>query len=1050
MAVPILNCVALLWAAVFLGHRIHAAVLIEPFELSDVQLHDDTYQAKAAALNTEYLFELDPERMLLVFRRNADLPAPGVPFYGTWEDPGCELRGHFVGHYLSALSFVVMNTGNVTARKRLDYMVSELGKVQEALGDGYLSAFPSEHFDRVEALKGVWAPYYVIHKIMAGLLDAHALTGNTQAGTMVEAMAGYFLRRIDKVVVAKGEEYWQRTLDTEFGGMNDIMYRLYARTRNPDHLRMAQMFDKKRFYGAMKANQDVLGGLHANTHLAQVVGFAERFDAMGDTEASTAVRNFFDMVSGPHAYATGGSNDKEFWFEPGILGESVSIKNDAMETQEICTQYNVLKIARSLFRWTGDVRLADFYERALVNGILGVTRLTDDDVHVGAHHHDHHGDDPHGADHHHHHHMALAGSGHMHLVSSAHPKHYFRSKEHRLLQQDEDEADHSAGEASATADFSATGTTGRGLPANDVLPAHRRPFTTRFQDYWGFTLDKMPNSKNATNVPGTPGVYLYLLTLGAGMSKADNYHHWGYPMHSFWCCYGTAIESFAKLADSIYFHSPAKGRDPAKLYINQLVSSRLSWKAVGVVVHMNTSMYAPGPAATALLDITLTKGKSAAFTLMLRVPEWAVARHTVVKVNGVEWRRCPSTPAPASYCSLIRTWKQGDRVEVHMGLSYWLKALPDRRTEWQSLKALMMGPFVMAGLTHDTRHLVVEEAKLSELMSEPGDHEELVSIQASWNSSLYLRHDLYHGHMSAMEDGGDAIDATFRIVRGCEHGRPLTDSGTTGSSSSSSSRALVDSGDNGVHSSDTQSQHEALHHMQHQMRVGLHDDSAILLESMNFPGFYLGFNEGDTYLTLTQPAAPGGQHPSTTGSGAASSYFSGASHSAHGTQASEHHDFCRGHQFMVRPGLDGTPHSVSFESVAQPGHFVSAYQSPDGGARRCEDIRQDCDKAHNDGLCVSEPEVYGVQCRRSCRFCNSTASALTLQQLPSGTAQEARAAASFKLAQPLAPRYPPGSKVVTAHNRRYLVAPLGNLVDERYTVYFNIVPPASPGPGGRS
>ena len=111
------------------------------------------------------------------------------------------------------------------------------------------------------------------------------------------------------------------------------MYRLHARTRDPDHLSMARLFDKKAFYAPMVAGRDVLAGHHANTHLAQAVGFAERAEAAADTEAATAVSNFFEMVTGPHAYATGGSNDKEFWFEPGKLGEAVISVRDSEGTQ---------------------------------------------------------------------------------------------------------------------------------------------------------------------------------------------------------------------------------------------------------------------------------------------------------------------------------------------------------------------------------------------------------------------------------------------------------------------------------------------------------------------------------------------------------------------------------------------------------------------------------------------------------------------------------------------------------------------------------------------
>jgi DUF1680 family protein len=159
---------------------------IKHFDLSDVEISTDTFQSRAAASNLEYLLQLDPDRMLYVFRINAGLPTlDAVPFKGTWEDPDCELRGHFMGHYLTALAYAVVSTGgvwveyrpclhsrlwrlmvmthpsyspgNATVRARLELYIEELDKVQKALNEGgYLSAFPSEHFDRAEANKGVW------------------------------------------------------------------------------------------------------------------------------------------------------------------------------------------------------------------------------------------------------------------------------------------------------------------------------------------------------------------------------------------------------------------------------------------------------------------------------------------------------------------------------------------------------------------------------------------------------------------------------------------------------------------------------------------------------------------------------------------------------------------------------------------------------------------------------------------------------------------------------------------------------------------------------
>uniref|UniRef100_A0A7R9VKV4 ShKT domain-containing protein n=1 Tax=Chlamydomonas euryale TaxID=1486919 RepID=A0A7R9VKV4_9CHLO len=534
------------------------------------------------------------------------------------------------------------------------------------------------------------------------------------------------------------------------------------------------------------------------------------------------------------------------------------------------------------------------------------------------------------------------------------------------------------------------------IPASAELESaavarYRRPFETKFFDYWGMNPAKMPGGDTAVNVPGTPGVFLYLLPLGTGQSKGDNLHHWGYPEHSFWCCYGAAVESFAKLADSIYFWDRGSGdQDVPRLYINQLVSSSLAWRELGIAIGMSADMYMPGPSATAAIGVNVPGGGTVLFSLMLRLPVWADPANILLAVNGEPWSSCPGAPKPSSYCAVTRAWASGDKLSVVLGLKYWLRPLPDSRPEYEKLTAVMMGPFVMAGLTHDTRWLELVGSDLPRAMAEPDDHEELVSLQAGWNASLYVRHDAYHGHMSEMEDGGDAIDATFRLVRGCvltpsvQHGHGV-----------------------GAHGA----KQDQMQHMHHQMKVGLHDDNAVMLESMNYPGFYLGVIGDDKWLTLTQPASMRGVDSKA---------------------------YCSGHQFMLRPGLDQAPGTVSLESVAHAGSVLSAHA---GSTSACDDdTGLDCSNAAKQGWCVAKPDVYKVYCRKSCGTCAALSSALSLQTASDMHDGVDAALSSFRMAQPLTRQYPPGSKVMTGSNRRYLVVPLGNVIDERYTVYFDMKP----------
>src|SRR5436309_3791969 len=187
-----------------------------PFALQDVRLLDGPFR-DAMIRDQEYLLSLDQDRLLHNFRVTAGLPSTAEPL-GGWEAPDVELRGHVVGHYLSALGLMYAATGDARFKNRADLMVAELAKIQDAQAKrfhpGYLSAFPEEFFDRVEARQRVWAPYYTIHKIMAGLVDVHQLCGNAQALEVVTKMADWAKFRVDHITEAQQ----QAVLGTEHGG----------------------------------------------------------------------------------------------------------------------------------------------------------------------------------------------------------------------------------------------------------------------------------------------------------------------------------------------------------------------------------------------------------------------------------------------------------------------------------------------------------------------------------------------------------------------------------------------------------------------------------------------------------------------------------------------------------------------------------------------------------------------------------------------------------------------------------------------------------------
>ena len=286
--------------------------LARPFPLTDVRLLDGPFK-QAMQLDQQYLLSLEPDRLLHNFRVNAGLPSTAKPL-GGWEAPDVELRGHAVGHYLSALALMYAATGDARFKSRADLMVAELAKIQDAQAKrfhpGYLSAFPEEFFDRVEAREKVWAPYYTIHKIMAGLLDVSQLCDNPQALTVVTKMADWVKFRVDRI----SEETQQKALGTEHGGMNEVLANIYAATGNPEYLRVAHAFDHKAIFDPLTRKEDPLNGLHANTQFPKIIGAAREYELTGDAKYRDIATFFWDRVVHHRSYVIGGNSDGEAFF----------------------------------------------------------------------------------------------------------------------------------------------------------------------------------------------------------------------------------------------------------------------------------------------------------------------------------------------------------------------------------------------------------------------------------------------------------------------------------------------------------------------------------------------------------------------------------------------------------------------------------------------------------------------------------------------------------------------------------------------------------------
>ena len=361
----------------------------------------------AQRVNARYLLDtLDHRRLMANFRLTAGLTREAAPYcdVGTpqsyaaapgacWEAPDCELRGHFTGHYLSALAF--LSAGRTTsgpadvqregdrAKVVVEAIVEEMMAAQssERTPPGYLSAFDEDVLIRQADAAGVWAPYYTLHKIGQGLLDAHTVAGSEKALEVLRRLANHIRTRVEAVIEERGDAYWflhalhypKAAFGSESGGMNELGWQLYRLTGERHFAAFASLFDHPTFLGNMARDKDVLAREHANFHEPLAVGAAVRHEMTGEPEARDAARNLLRMLRRSRAYATAGTCDGERWQRAGQLGEAVR----STETQETCTQVNLERLAQRALGWSGareSADWADYAERAGLHGAMSAQR----------------------------------------------------------------------------------------------------------------------------------------------------------------------------------------------------------------------------------------------------------------------------------------------------------------------------------------------------------------------------------------------------------------------------------------------------------------------------------------------------------------------------------------------------------------------------------------------------------------------------------------------------------------------------------------------------
>jgi uncharacterized protein len=353
----------------------------------------------AQELGMQNLLHLEPDRMMFYLRQLAGLEPKTTQGYGGWDGPGRNLTGHIAGHYLSAVSYMYAATGDARFKQRADYLVDEMEAVQNKRGNGYIGALMGGRpntppidgvilFQQLSQgqirsggfdLNGMWSPWYVQHKIFAGLRDAYRQAGNRKALELSIKFAAW----VESVVAPLNPQQLQQMLNTEFGGINESFADLYADTGDKRWLALSDKFEHHAIIDPLANHHDILGGKHGNTQVPKLLGELARYIYAGNQANGDAAKFFWHAVVDHHSFATGGHGYDEYFDAPDKLSDEIDGKNHRsqdLRTCESCNVYNMLKFARLLFALEPDDKISEFQERALFNHVLASINFNDGQV----------------------------------------------------------------------------------------------------------------------------------------------------------------------------------------------------------------------------------------------------------------------------------------------------------------------------------------------------------------------------------------------------------------------------------------------------------------------------------------------------------------------------------------------------------------------------------------------------------------------------------------------------------------------------------------------
>ncbi len=371
-------------------------------DLSSVSLDgDDSIYAQNYGRAKEYLKVMDADRMLYNFRRTFGQDTNGAGALSGWDEPTGLLRGHSTGHFMSALAEAYASTGDEAYKEKLDYVIDAMrelqllsqGKASEFVtactpsdaaqskwstdpstwGEGFISAYSPDQFALLEQYTPyatIWAPYYTMHKLLAGFLDSYVYAGNETGLQIATDLGLWVYDRLSACTPEQRTRMWSMYIAGEYGGMNEVLARLYEITGDERLLTASRMFDNTTFFDGLAEGRDTIQNRHANQHIPQIVGAIHEYAATGDPYYYNVARNFWEMATARYAYSIGGVGTGESFKAPYAQGVNINGNSSRGENCETCAAYNLLKLTRDLYIYDPDnAAYMDYYERTVLNQI---------------------------------------------------------------------------------------------------------------------------------------------------------------------------------------------------------------------------------------------------------------------------------------------------------------------------------------------------------------------------------------------------------------------------------------------------------------------------------------------------------------------------------------------------------------------------------------------------------------------------------------------------------------------------------------------------------